>query len=341
MKKLSIMWLMCGCIGASAADSAGNTNTPAVNRPQGLPASYAVNLNRGYRDKKDYNVTGALGPDAAFQTNWNNLHSPVSVNDNGGQFTATITDSAGQRPIKVRFSGANVWGNDGKGDDTSDLTRLFSTGCRAAGRPEYIKTDTAPFPGTYDVYAYFGGGGGVSCTVNGSPHQTFKNPQRRDDFEYEGNFMVFTGLTGPMELVAHDSLSGFSIVAQATPYDNHILPVGLILPDGFAFAAEIISIEDDKVNFRRPGAEAESLPLTKLAVLLFQSMSDRKADMLKQTRPGLLLNSLDFLEGEPRGLANGKLSMSSVLFGLHTFNVADQAIALVLRPTTRRPSAMK
>ncbi len=341
MKKLFLCWLAAGWPLAMPAEPVAITNAAAFKNPQGLPATYAVNLNRGYRDKKDYNVTGALGPDAAFQTNWNNFHSPVSVNDNGGQFSATITDSAGLRPIVVRFSGANVWGNDGKGDDANDLTRLLSTGCRGAGRPEYIKTETAPFPGTYDVYAYFGGGGGVSCSVNGSPHQTFKTAQRKDAFEYEGNFLVFTGLSGPMELVTHDSLSGFSIVAQANPYDNHILPVGLILPDGFAFAADIISIEDEQVKFRRPGAEAETLPLSKVAVVLFRSMSDRKSDLLKQTRPGLVLNSLDFLEGEPRSLSKGRISMSSVLFGLHAFNVADQAIALVLRPTSRPPTTMR
>ena len=340
MKKIFGIVLVVAWPGMALAQPVAVTNAVAATHAAALPLpSYAVNLNRGNSDDKDYNVTGALGPDAAFQTNWNNLHAPRRVDFGGGSFSRTITDSAGLRPLVVRFTGHNDWGNTGKGDDANDLTRLLTTGGRDGGRAETIKTETAPFPGLYDVYIY-GGAGGRTCSVNGSPQQTFKTPQKKDAFEFEGNFLVFPGLSGVMEMVLDDGLAGFSIVAQATPYDSHILPVGVILPDGFAMAAEILSIGDDRVGFRRSGAAPESLLLSKVAVILFQSMSDRKAGMLKRTRPGLLLKNLDFLEGEPGEFAKGKISMSSVLFGLHTFNVTDQAVALVLRPTARPPSAI-
>lgn len=109
------------------------------------------------------------------------------------------------------------------------------------------------------------------------------------------------------------------------------LPAGVILPDGSSIAGTIVSVDDTQVLFQSPGAEQQSLLLTKVAVVLFHPLPESKRAALNRTSPGLLFRNGDFLEGESRKLEEGKIVMSSVLFGLRSVNVTNQAMALVLQ----------
>jgi hypothetical protein len=56
------------------------------------------------------------------------------------------------------------------------------------------------------------------------------------------------------------------------------------------------------------------------------------------SRPGVFVSNGDFFDGEFRGLQGRKLTISSVLYGLHTFDVDDEALAVVLHPRKWQPS---
>lgn len=119
----------------------------------------------------------------------------------------------------------------------------------------------------------------------------------------------------------------FIIDAKSGP----LLAAGLILPDGTQVPAEIISADDPQVVFCRTEATAESLLLSRVAVVLFRPVPEAKLAALHRTATGLLLRNGDFLEADLRTLEKGEVAMSSVLFGIRTVNVEKGAVALVLR----------
>lgn len=76
-----------------------------------------------------------------------------------------------------------------------------------------------------------------------------------------------------------------------------------------------------------------------LACLLFDWLPERLAPALQWGRPGVLLTSGEFVDGDFRGLIGGRVTISSVLFGLRSFDVNGEVIAVVLdhaRPASTR-----
>jgi hypothetical protein len=115
------------------------------------------------------------------------------------------------------------------------------------------------------------------------------------------------------------------------------LPAGLVRADGTVFAAEILSIDDTQVAFRRKGAAQESLLLSQVAAVLFRPMAEAKRDALSRERSGLLLRNGDFLEGAVKSFEGGQIAISSVLFGVRRYNITNEAMALVLQPPVGPP----
>lgn len=111
---------------------------------------------------------------------------------------------------------------------------------------------------------------------------------------------------------------------------------GLLLLDGTHMAATIVSADDTQVVFRRNDAETESLLLSRVSALLFRPLPLSKMAALDRPR-GLLLRNGDYLEGEATVLKEEKITVSSVLFGLRSISLRDEAMALVLRKSTPKP----
>jgi len=74
------------------------------------------------------------------------------------------------------------------------------------------------------------------------------------------------------------------------------------------------------------------VPTSRVARIAFQPLSSELAWRTRVSRPGVFVNTGDFFDGDFRGLENGQLTISSVLYGLRTFDVEDEALALVLQP---------
>jgi hypothetical protein len=58
-------------------------------------------------------------------------------------------------------------------------------------------------------------------------------------------------------------------------------------------------------------------------------------------RAGVLLSTGDFVDGDFRGLENGRVKVSSVLFGLRSFDAGKEVIAVSLRDPGKLTNAIE
>lgn len=126
--------------------------------------------------------------------------------------------------------------------------------------------------------------------------------------------------------------------ATPKPEEGPFIPTGLLLRDGTSFAAEILGADDTQVSFRRLGAEPESMLSSRVTAVLLQPIPEKRRADLNRATTGLLLKNGDFMEGECRELQAGKVTMSSVLFGLRSYEAKRDARALIFHPLTGPPA---
>ena len=113
------------------------------------------------------------------------------------------------------------------------------------------------------------------------------------------------------------------------------IPAGVTMVGGSIIARRVHSADSTRVRFSDSFAEP-ALSTVNVARILLQPLAKEFAGRLPLGRPGLLLKNQDFVEGEFRGLARGTITLSSVLFGIKTYDVS-QALALVLRDLKPAP----
>ncbi len=97
---------------------------------------------------------------------------------------------------------------------------------------------------------------------------------------------------------------------------------GVILRDGSILSGEIRSATDSAIRIRRDNQEI-SIPPTDVSRIIFLPLSSQLLARLNNPRVGLLLASGDVVEGEFGGIDDGRVAVSSVLFGLKKFNIAE------------------
>lgn len=112
---------------------------------------------------------------------------------------------------------------------------------------------------------------------------------------------------------------------------------GVMLRDGSILSGEVRSATDSAIRLARDGQEI-SIPPTDVSRIIFVPLSGQMIARLGNARMGLLLTSGDVVEGELKTIADGKISLSSVLFGLRRFNVPEVA-AVILRENPPSPAA--
>ncbi len=74
------------------------------------------------------------------------------------------------------------------------------------------------------------------------------------------------------------------------------------------------------------------VPTPRVARIAYQPLTGDLAWKTRVSRPGVWVSNGDFFDGEFRGLAGRKLTISSVLYGLRAFDVDDEVLAVVLQP---------
>jgi len=105
---------------------------------------------------------------------------------------------------------------------------------------------------------------------------------------------------------------------------------GVVLKDGSALAGVVQTIDDSSLLFVRPANGQQKLSLRDIARVQFRSLSPQLTRRIRQLGPGLLLVNGDLIEGELKKLDKDRITISSVIFGLKTYDVT-QAAAMVLR----------
>ena len=113
-------------------------------------------------------------------------------------------------------------------------------------------------------------------------------------------------------------------------------PIGVVLVGGSILARKIHSADDTSIRFSE-STKGPMLSTVNVARIILQPLLAEMEARLPRGRAGLLLNSKDFIDGEFRGLTDGRIKFSSVLFGIKTYDL-NQVIAIVLRDLKPAPA---
>lgn len=208
---------------------------------------------------------------------------------------------AGGVPLRLRSSGAGVWLEDLAETRLPDVDREFAL-FRAGQPPAVVQAPRVAPPDR------------VAAAQVAGPAP--RKPAREERVRPRDEFAV-------------------------TPESGPTVEAGLILPDGTPVPAEILSADDTQVIFRRAGSvgEAETWPVSRVAVLLFQPVPHARLGLLQRPATGLVLRNGDFLEGDFQSLQKRQVHLASVVFGLRRVRLETSVIALALRPFRALPLA--
>lgn len=105
---------------------------------------------------------------------------------------------------------------------------------------------------------------------------------------------------------------------------------GILLCNGTFLAYTIEKVDDDKLKLA--GAPKDvAVPLSQVARIHYWELTPEMDARVQDGQPGLLLGSRDFVEGEVKSVSQRQVKVSSVLFGLHNFDISGKVAAVVLR----------
>ena len=119
-------------------------------------------------------------------------------------------------------------------------------------------------------------------------------------------------------------------VTQSRPADLSFYGQGIVLRNGTALGGAVVrSADESAVRFAQPGKPDGTVAAKEVARIVLRTLTPDLRGKLGRGRGGVLLTRGEFFEGEFKGLDDGKVRLSSVLFGLRRFEAKDVA-AVVL-----------
>jgi len=117
---------------------------------------------------------------------------------------------------------------------------------------------------------------------------------------------------------------------------------GVLTRNGtFMSGATFASADKTTVQFTRPGGMPLATEYSQLARINLQPLTPGMLAQIPKGLSGVLLTNGDFMEGEIGGIVNGKVTVSSVVFGLSTYQLADDIRAVVFRAPKAVESAYR
>lgn len=137
-------------------------------------------------------------------------------------------------------------------------------------------------------------------------------------------FAFATGNTQHLAQVTAEQLA----VRQTSPVE---FKPRLRLVTGTEIPAAIFFADDTIFKFVRGEKDEFTVPRRQLARICYQPLTAEMEAALRPGRAGVLLFNGDFVDGELKKLAPDMVTISSVLFGLKSFKLGAQAVALVLQ----------
>ena len=124
--------------------------------------------------------------------------------------------------------------------------------------------------------------------------------------------------------------SVFEQVEEGPALRNRWFTPQVELQSGSMQLGYIETMDDTVIRFENFAAK-DPVSRAGVANIRFQPLPSRLAWALNEGRPGVLLTSGEFIDGECRGVSAGRVVVSSVPLGLVRYDVNSEVIALVLR----------
>ena len=123
----------------------------------------------------------------------------------------------------------------------------------------------------------------------------------------------------------------FSKVREAPRLQNDFFTPEVELVSGSTITGRPASANEREIIFA--GApKVVRAPMSRVARIAFQPLNGDLMWKTRISRPGVWTSGGDFFDGDFRALEGRKLTISSVLYGLRTFDLDDDVLALVLQP---------
>ena len=153
---------------------------------------------------------------------------------------------------------------------------------------------------------------------------------------------VFVGLAASTRINAFSGGATFDHVGVASGFGAGAafrdLPLqGLLLRDGSVLSGKVSSKDPTVIQLAAESGATNSVPIHLVAAVLFHYVSsDIVLKPQAAVRKGLMLQKGELFEGDLKEITNfsdsrlDAIQMSSVLFGLKKFNIAHDALALIL-----------
>lgn len=117
-------------------------------------------------------------------------------------------------------------------------------------------------------------------------------------------------------------------------------PPGVWLTDGSFLAKPVQTVDDGFIRFSRAAADPALAAANAARIQLHEEPANETKEPGPEPnldRPGLLLKSGDFMDGELRKMENNRVEINSVLLGLKTFRF-NQVEAVIYRAVKPRPA---
>lgn len=104
---------------------------------------------------------------------------------------------------------------------------------------------------------------------------------------------------------------------------------GVLLRDGSFVTFTVRELENEEVSFH--GGKDFKLPLSQVARIQFRELNPAMAALVQDGRPGVLLGQREFVEGEVKAAGGRRVKVSSVLYGLKTFEAENKSAVVIFR----------
>lgn len=123
----------------------------------------------------------------------------------------------------------------------------------------------------------------------------------------------------------------FSHLREGTRLQNEFFTPEVELVSGSIIVGRPTFADENEILFGgAPKVVRASVP--RIARVIFQPLGESLAWKTRVSRPGVWVSNGDFIDGDFRSIDGRKLTISSVLYGLRTFDIDDEVLAAVLNP---------
>jgi hypothetical protein len=118
------------------------------------------------------------------------------------------------------------------------------------------------------------------------------------------------------------------------------MPAGVLLRDGTFLAGPIEQATESAVHLDGRFHDV-ALSTVNVAAMFLQGLPQSLVQRHAASRPGVFLAQGEFIEADFRGLKEGRLEMTSTLFGRRSYEAGREAMAVSLRPVVAAPAAFE